>query len=80
MLTTFVAVFLVADAAGIRKVADIGAYTNDAADGFHGKHQAGFCELNTAGVLFGEQTEQSRLCRYVPAAVARAETVGALES
>ena len=75
-----VAVFLVADAAGVREVADIRAYANDTTDGFHGEHKAGVCEFYAAGVLFREQAEKCGLCRYVPAAIARAETVGALES
>ena len=53
-----VAVFLIADSASVWEVTDIGADAYNATDGFHGQHQAGFCELNTAGVLFREQAEQ----------------------
>jgi len=77
---TLVAVLLVAEAAGVRKVADIGAYAYYAAYGFYGEHQAGVCELNAAGILFGEKAEKCGLGRYVPAAIAGAEAVGALES
>ena len=42
-LLSLVAVLLVADAAGVRQVADIGADAYDAADGFYGEHEAGFC-------------------------------------
>ena len=57
-LLSLVAVFLVADAAGVRQVADIGADAYDATDGFYGEHEAGVCELNAAGFGFAEQAEQ----------------------
>ena len=75
ILHSFVAVLLIADAAGVREVSYIGANAYDAADGFHGKHQAGVRKLYSTGILFGKQAEQCRLGRYMPATVARAEAV-----